>query len=57
VAVFVLFRAFDVLKIQPARRLEAVPGAWGIMLDDVAAGIYAGALYTLVAPWLGLDAF
>ena len=39
---FVLFRAFDIAKPQPARRLEEVPGACGIMLDDVIAGLYAG---------------
>ena len=37
---FVLFRIFDVLKPYPARRLEHAPGGWGIMLDDVAAGLY-----------------
>jgi phosphatidylglycerophosphatase A len=32
---------FDVLKPEPARYLERVAGGWGIMLDDVAAGVYA----------------
>jgi len=41
VAAFVAFRVFDVLKPEPARYLERIPGGWGIMLDDVAAGIYA----------------
>ena len=49
---FVLFRAFDVLKVQPAKRLEEIPGAVGIMLDDVAAGLYAGALLLLSLPYL-----
>jgi phosphatidylglycerophosphatase A len=40
-AAFILFRAFDVLKPPPARQLEALHGGTGIMLDDVAAGIYA----------------
>jgi len=39
---FILFRAFDVLKLFPADRLEELPGAVGIMLDDVAAAVYAG---------------
>ena len=39
---FLFFRAFDVCKIQPAKRLEELPGAYGIMLDDVAAGVWAG---------------
>jgi phosphatidylglycerophosphatase A len=38
---FLLFRAMDVLKPPPARRLERLPGGWGIMLDDLAAGVYA----------------
>ena len=37
---FVLFRALDVLKPWPCRRLEQLPGGWGIMLDDVAAGLW-----------------
>ncbi len=45
---FVLFRILDVVKPFPARRLERAPGGWGIMLDDVAAGIYGlGALSLL----------
>jgi phosphatidylglycerophosphatase A len=50
---FVLFRVFDILKVQPARRLEELPGAYGIMLDDVAAGAYAG-LVLVGASALGL---
>jgi phosphatidylglycerophosphatase A len=38
---FVLFRVMDVVKPFPARRLEDLPGGWGIMADDVMAGIYA----------------
>ncbi len=38
---FLLFRAFDILKPFPARRAEELPGGWGIMLDDIFAGIYA----------------
>ena len=37
---FFLFRAFDMFKIYPVNRLEAIPGGWGIMLDDVMAGVY-----------------
>ncbi|HXN32382.1 MAG TPA: phosphatidylglycerophosphatase A, partial [Polyangiaceae bacterium] len=35
---FVLFRLLDVVKPWPVRRLEHLPGGWGIVLDDVAAG-------------------
>lgn len=38
---FVSFRAMDILKPWPCRRLERLPGGWGIMLDDVAAGVWA----------------
>jgi phosphatidylglycerophosphatase A len=41
---FVLFRAMDVWKPWPARSLEALPGGWGIMADDAAAGVYANLL-------------
>jgi phosphatidylglycerophosphatase A len=41
-ASFILFRGFDILKPPPLRRLEKTPRGWGIMLDDVGAGIYAG---------------
>lgn len=52
-ACFFVFRVFDVWKPWPADRLEHVPGAPGIMLDDFAAGIYSG-LVLLALPWLGL---
>jgi phosphatidylglycerophosphatase A len=38
---FVLFRVMDVWKPWPARQLEYLPGGWGIMADDVMAGVYA----------------
>ena len=41
VSSFILFRAFDILKPPPVRQLEALPEGTGIVLDDVAAGLYA----------------
>ena len=38
---FILFRIFDILKPPPVRQLEKLPAGTGIVLDDVAAGIYA----------------
>lgn len=38
---FFWFRVFDILKPFPARRLEGLPRGWGIMADDLAAGVYA----------------
>jgi phosphatidylglycerophosphatase A len=46
-AAFVLFRLLDVIKPWPVDRLERLPGAWGVMLDDLAAGVLAGALVAL----------
>jgi phosphatidylglycerophosphatase A len=37
----VLFRLFDITKPFPARQLEQLPEGWGIVFDDVAAGLYA----------------
>lgn len=41
---FILFRAFDIVKPPPLRRLEKIPGGAGIMLDDVGAGLFALAI-------------
>jgi phosphatidylglycerophosphatase A len=38
---FILFRAFDIVKPFPARQAERLPGGWGIMMDDVVAGLYS----------------
>lgn len=38
---FVAFRAFDVVKPWPAGALETLPGGWGVVADDLAAGVYA----------------
>jgi phosphatidylglycerophosphatase A len=46
-ATFVLFRAFDIVKPWPAGRLERLPGAYGIMIDDLFAGLYANLLLRL----------
>lgn len=40
---FALFRLFDIAKPPPIRWLERLPEGYGIMLDDVLAGVYAGA--------------
>ncbi|HSP90830.1 MAG TPA: phosphatidylglycerophosphatase A [Vicinamibacterales bacterium] len=38
---FVAFRVFDIIKPWPADRFEQIPGGWGVMADDVMAGVYA----------------
>ena len=40
-ASFVAFRAFDIGKLEPANALQNVPGGWGVLLDDLVAGVYA----------------
>jgi phosphatidylglycerophosphatase A len=46
---FLLFRFFDILKPWPIRWLDLrVPGGFGIMLDDMMAGLYAGLVMTLL---------
>jgi phosphatidylglycerophosphatase A len=47
IAGFILFRLFDIWKPWPIRRLEKLPGGWGIMADDWLAGIYAAILLRL----------
>jgi phosphatidylglycerophosphatase A len=51
---FVLFRVMDVWKPYPARQLEDLPGGWGIMADDLMAGVYANlALRVALLVWPG----
>ena len=47
-ALFILFRAFDILKPWPVSRLEEIEGGDGVMLDDIAAGILAAAVLLLL---------
>ncbi len=46
---FVLFRALDILKPWPVSRAERLPGAWGVMADDLAAGAITALAATLAA--------
>lgn len=45
---FLAFRLFDIVKPFPARRAERLPGGWGVMADDLVAGVYAQALLRLL---------
>ena len=45
---FILFRGFDILKPPPVRQLERLPEGTGIVMDDVAAGLYALLVMQLV---------
>ena len=48
---FVLFRIFDIWKPFPVKNLQELPGGWGVVMDDVAAGIYAGVVLWLLTFW------
>lgn len=48
---FLLFRIFDIAKVYPAARLEKLPGGTGIVLDDVAAGVYAFVIVQTFLYW------
>ncbi len=49
---FVLFRFFDILKPPPARQFDRMHGGFGIMMDDVAAGVYALILVWVASRYL-----
>jgi len=45
---FFLFRVFDVIKPPPARQSESLPHGWGIVTDDLIAGVYANVVGQVV---------
>jgi phosphatidylglycerophosphatase A len=45
---FVLFRIFDIWKPFPLGRLQNFPGGWGVVADDLGAGVYAGVILLLL---------
>ncbi len=47
-AAFVSFRILDIAKPIPVSHLQKLPGGWGVMLDDVMAGIYSASVIHLV---------
>lgn len=56
---FLIFRFFDIVKPPPIRQLDKkVPGGFGVMVDDVAAGIISSILMQLIynqTNWLGIQ--
>jgi phosphatidylglycerophosphatase A len=48
----VLFRIFDITKPFPARQVERLPAGWGIVFDDVAAGLYAWGVASVLRLWI-----
>jgi phosphatidylglycerophosphatase A len=49
---FLAFRLLDIIKPWPARGLQRVPGGWGILIDDLIAGLYAAAVTQLAVRWM-----
>jgi phosphatidylglycerophosphatase A len=45
---FILFRFFDIVKPLLIRRAEALPSGWGVMADDLLAGIYSNIVLQLI---------
>ena len=52
-ALFVLFRMFDIVKPWPVGRAQALPGGFGVVADDVLAGVYTAAALWLLSGFLG----
>lgn len=56
---FCLFRFFDIVKPPPIRQLDKkIPGGFGVMVDDIAAGIISSVLMQLIynqTNWLGMQ--
>jgi phosphatidylglycerophosphatase A len=52
---FLFFRIFDIWKPFPVRRLENLPGGWGIMADDWMAGVYAAILLRMALHFKLID--
>jgi phosphatidylglycerophosphatase A len=58
VVAFLMFRFFDITKFQPAKYLdENMKSGWGIMLDDIVAGFYAGILAPILTHFLWFRIF
>jgi phosphatidylglycerophosphatase A len=58
---FVIFRFFDIIKLQPAKYFDDLKNGYGVMMDDISAGLYAGILsavithfawYKIIVPFL-----
>ncbi len=49
---FIAFRIMDILKPWPAAQIQKYPGGWGVVLDDLIAGVYALVVMQVVTRWL-----
>jgi phosphatidylglycerophosphatase A len=48
---FILFRIMDIAKPWPIRKLERLPAGWGVLCDDLLAGVYAGVALAVALSW------
>ncbi|BDU68339.1 phosphatidylglycerophosphatase A [Geothrix oryzae] len=53
VAPFLLFRLFDIWKPGPVDTAQRLPGGWGVVMDDVLAGLFAALFVWPLDQWLG----
>lgn len=52
---FLLFRLFDIVKPWPICKLEKLPKGWGVLADDLMAGVYAAiVLQIIIRLWIGV---
>jgi len=51
ITAFVLFRIFDIVKPWPARQLERLPAGTGIVVDDLAAGVWGALVMLVIRHW------
>lgn len=49
---FFAFRILDIIKPPPAKGWQRIPGGWGILIDDLVAGVYAAAVVLISQRWL-----
>jgi len=48
ITAFILFRIFDIFKPEPVNVLQKLPAGWGVMVDDIMAGIYANVVLQIL---------
>ncbi len=49
---FILFRIFDIIKPEPVNMLQKLPKGWGVLADDLMAGIYTNAAIRIVLSFI-----
>jgi phosphatidylglycerophosphatase A len=51
---FLLFRFFDITKLGPIKKLEQLPAGWGVLCDDLLAGVFAAIVLQAVVRFAGI---